>query len=105
MIKWSSSRDHLLCFLAGDSDVWGGMLRFPDTSTVAARTVCPGCAAAAYNGGTEIGPVVMDAAAVDGGTDADRVCRGEDVEDSFESGALRSEAISTVTVKGLESLE
>lgn len=29
MIKASSSGDHLLCFLAGDSDVCGGMLRFP----------------------------------------------------------------------------
>ena len=29
IIKASSSGDHLLCFLAGDSDVCGGMLRFP----------------------------------------------------------------------------
>ena len=29
MISASSSGDHLLCFLAGDSDVCGGMVRFP----------------------------------------------------------------------------
>jgi hypothetical protein len=37
------------------------------------------------------------AAAVEG-TDEDRVGWGGDTEDSFESGALRREAISTVTV-------
>lgn len=29
MISASSSGDHLLCFLAGDSEVCGGMVRFP----------------------------------------------------------------------------
>lgn len=29
MMRASSSGDHLLCFFAGDSEVWGGMLRFP----------------------------------------------------------------------------
>lgn len=29
MMRASSSGDHLLCFLAGDSDVCEGMLRFP----------------------------------------------------------------------------
>lgn len=102
MIKASSSCDHLLCFLAGDSDACGGMLRFPGTTPVTDGPGSPRCEAA-YTGDPRADTASMAVVAVGGGTDADRVCRGGDVEDSFESGALRREAISTVTVGGLES--
>lgn len=52
MIRASSSGDHLLCFFAGDSDVCGGMLRFPllplpgrDPGPVPAVAICPRLAA------------------------------------------------------------
>ncbi len=83
MIRASSSGDHLLCFLAGDSAGWGGMLRLPPAPVLAR----------AYEGGS--GCPLVD------GTDVDRVwclCVGEDDADSLESGALRRREISTVTV-------
>jgi hypothetical protein len=82
----SSSCDHLLCFFAGDSDGWEGMLRFPPVP-VGART-CGG---------------MLEGTVVDG-TEAALVCCcccfsvcGED-GDSSESGALRRREISTLTV-------
>lgn len=78
----SSSGDHLLCFLAGDSDGWEGMLRFPPVPA-AART-CGG---------------MLEETVVEG-TEAALVCCfsvGE-LEDSFESSALRRREISTLTV-------
>jgi hypothetical protein len=83
MMIASSSGDHLLCFFAGDSDGWEGMLRFPPAPE-GART-CGGR---------------LDDTVVDGTEAALVICCfsvGE-VGDSFESSALRSREISTLTV-------
>jgi hypothetical protein len=104
IISASSSADHLLCFLAGDSDACGGMLRLP----VMDRLVLglgPSRGGAVYKGGPAGAVEVVVATAGVGGTDAGRVGWGEDTEDSFESGALRREAISTVTVGRPHSLD
>lgn len=103
MIILFSSGDHLDCLLAGDSDACGGMLRFPGTPSVTAGSGSPR-RAGAYEWARPTNPVGMAAVAAEGGSEADLVYRGGDVEDSFESEALRREAISTVAVGGLESL-
>jgi hypothetical protein len=67
MIKASSSGDHLLCFLAGESETWAGMLRL----LLVAGT-------GPTNGGG--GPYVLEGrlatvvAAAEGGTEAGREC-------------------------------
>ncbi len=146
MIRASSSADHLLCFFAGDSDEWGGMLRLPWTPAVPTPAPAPAPAppppggdadttgiptptptgddagagaspsragAVAAEGAYSSGPIAATAVAdavvttaaaaaaeAVGGTDADRLLcwrwGGDTEEDSFESGALRREAISTV---------
>lgn len=96
----SSSGDHLLCFFAGDSVGCGAMLRLP-----VARRIGPGPDpgwGAAYKGGPKGAAAVVVATV--GGIEAVRKCLGGDTEDSFESGALRREAISTMTVCRLHSL-
>ena len=124
MIRVSSSGDHLLCFLAGDSDVCDGMLRFPPPlpgrgparelglgpAPAAAGTLgrlAPAPPAAPRRG--DSGPAAIANEAVGGpagcpGTaaDAGTVLGGGgwvgDTEDSLESGPLRRELISTMTV-------
>lgn len=93
MMIASSSADHLLCFFAGDSDGWDGILRFPPAAAAVVGAVI-------YGGR-------LDATIVDG-TEAARVwlvfsgagAGAATVEegDSFESGALRRREISTLTV-------
>lgn len=124
MMRASSSGDHLLCFLAGDSAECGGMLRFPPPlpgrgpdlelglcpALVAAEALCPlapaptaapargdnapGATANAASGGPLGGAVAV----TDGGTEVDGACWVGDTGDSFESERLRREAISTMTV-------
>ncbi len=124
MMRASSSGDHLLCFLAGDSDVCDGMLRFPPPlpgrdadlelgacpAPTTAETLCPlarapptapsrgdnGPVATAKEASG--GPLEGAVTATVGWTEVDGGCWVGDTEDSFESGPLRREAISTMTV-------
>lgn len=125
MMRASSSGDHLLCFFAGDSDVCDGMLRFPPPlpgrdavldpgacpdPAAAAETLCPlartpptpprrgdnGPAATANEASG--GPPEGSVTAADGWAEVGVGCWVGDTEDSFESGPLRREAISTMTV-------
>jgi len=122
MIRASSSGDHLLCFLAGESDVCDGMLRFPPplpgrepalepgagAVPGAPKTLCRLAPAALRRG--DRGPAATAkevcggplwgaaAAAADAGTVGGGDCWVGDTEDSFESELLRREAISTMTV-------
>jgi hypothetical protein len=82
MMSASSSADHLLCFLAGDSEGWAGILRFRLTPVLVV----------AYEGGSDSELVGTEADLVWWGFD------GDDGEDSFESGPLRRREISTLTV-------
>ena len=83
MIRASSSGDHLLCFFAGDSSEWGGMLRFPPVplgvGTFGGRIP-----------GADVAGIVADLV----------LCLSADeAEGSFASGALRRREISTLTVE------
>lgn len=89
MIRASSSGDHLLCFLAGESAARGGIARLALPADPGATGEGPyGCEAGRS-------PVVAVVAAVreDWG---DAVGFGGGSEDSSESDASRSDAISTV---------
>jgi len=100
MISASSSGDHLLCFLAGDSATCGPMVRLLATAAAGGPGTTGG--GPAYGGakrrGAAVGRTAVGGVEVAGGTEAGRVCWGGETEDSFESGALRREAISTVAV-------
>jgi hypothetical protein len=101
MMTASSSGDHLLCFLAGDSVGCGAMVRFPGAPRLGPD---PGPGrGAAYKGGPKGAAAVVVATVR--GADGGREFWGGDTEDSFESGALRREAISTMPVCRLDSLE
>lgn len=67
MIKASSSGDHLLCFLAGDSATCGGMARLPLTAR-------PGATGGGPYGGSPLTGAVAAVVAVADGSDEDRVC-------------------------------
>lgn len=96
MISESSSADHLLCFLAGESELCGGIVRLAPGKAPTPTLCKPGKPGrAAYTDGRTAGPADV---AVVVGMDGDDVRWVADAEDSFESEALRSEAISTVTV-------
>jgi hypothetical protein len=119
MIRASSSGDHLLCFLAGDSDVCGGMLRFPpplpgrgaglelgvgpETLNALLAPAPPAApprrgdrGPAAPARGASGGPLGGAVTAATAGAVLDGSCWVGDTEDSFESEPLRREAISTV---------
>ncbi len=83
MIKASSSGDHLVCFLAGVSNGWADMLRFPPLP-LGCDVTCGGMLAAVVTGGSEYAPMF--------------VCWGLDDGSSFESEAPRRWEISTLTV-------
>jgi hypothetical protein len=116
MMRESSWDDHLLCFFAGDSNVCGGMLRFPpplpgrefilelDVGPEMLGALLPVPAAAPDRGDNGPvatakdagdGPLVDAVAAADTGTVLDGVCWAGDTADSFES-SWRREAISTM---------
>jgi hypothetical protein len=117
MMRLSSWDDHLLCFLAGDSNVCGGMLRFPPPllgrelllelgvgpeMLGALAPVSPAAPNRGDNGPVATakdacgGPLVgaVDAAGV--GAVLNGVCWVGDTGDSFESESWRREAISTM---------
>jgi hypothetical protein len=112
MMRASSSGDHLLCFLAGLSAEWGGMLRFTgisDGGTPAGKTVgsCGAPTSGAAVSGTGKGRPMFAGGAVateEDGAEAGRLCLGDEPGDSSESERLRREAISTVTVSRLHCL-
>lgn len=97
MISASSSGDHLLCFLAGDSAGCGGMLRFPPPPLLPPLPPGP------------LGPLALLAWSGGGSAEGDtvdvRVCGcwgdGSRGGDSLESLDIRSREISTVTVLGI----
>ena len=123
MSRASSSRDHLLCFFAGDSAVRGGKLRFPvvllgcksdpaasgSAEPGATETLCllapappttprgDGPAATAKGaGGGPLGGAVTAALA---GNEADGGCRAGHMEDPFGLPPSRSEAISIMSAR------
>ena len=97
MISESSSGDHLLCFLAGESELCGGMVRFAPAGNAGTPTLDTPGRGPPYGDGRAAGGAVTATEGKAAGEDVVR-CWVGDAEDSFESEALRSEAISTVTV-------